>query len=176
MDCHALQGIFPTQGSNPQFLGLLHWQAGSLPLILNFEYTHGLPRWHIHNLAHYKSALSLLMRRKLLFFFQFYERCYCFNVKINHTRKQLPLFIKLTGTSYIPDSTQYNKNSNEIVLTAKILQQANVRVKCDTTTIYCDKCYGLYTPDPHTSYKLFVQLFSFKINTVIALLIFPVTS
>ena len=24
-----LQGIFPTQGSNP---GLLHWQAGSLPL------------------------------------------------------------------------------------------------------------------------------------------------
>ena len=31
--CHAfLQGIFPTQGSNPHLLGLLHWQAGSLPL------------------------------------------------------------------------------------------------------------------------------------------------
>ena len=30
MGCHAvLQGIFPTQGSN---LGLLHWQADSLPL------------------------------------------------------------------------------------------------------------------------------------------------
>ena len=29
--CHALlQGIFPTQGSNP---GLLHWQVGSLPLV-----------------------------------------------------------------------------------------------------------------------------------------------
>ena len=28
--CHALlQGIFPTQGSNPHLLGLLHWQAGS---------------------------------------------------------------------------------------------------------------------------------------------------
>ena len=27
-----LQGIFPTQGSNPGFLHLLHWQAGSLPL------------------------------------------------------------------------------------------------------------------------------------------------
>ena len=27
-----LWGIFPTQGSNPQFLCLLHWQAGSLPL------------------------------------------------------------------------------------------------------------------------------------------------
>ena len=32
--CHALlQGIFPTQGSNPCFLCLLHWQAGSLPLV-----------------------------------------------------------------------------------------------------------------------------------------------
>ena len=25
------QGIFPTQGSNPHLLGLLHWQVGSLP-------------------------------------------------------------------------------------------------------------------------------------------------
>ena len=31
--CHGLlQGIFPTQGSNPQLLYLLHWKAGSLPL------------------------------------------------------------------------------------------------------------------------------------------------
>ena len=31
--CHALlQGIFPTQGSNPCLLPLQHWQAGSLPL------------------------------------------------------------------------------------------------------------------------------------------------
>ena len=30
--CHALlQGIFPTQGSNPRLLCLLHWQVGSLP-------------------------------------------------------------------------------------------------------------------------------------------------
>ena len=30
--CHALlQGIFPTQGSNPHLLHLLHWQLGSLP-------------------------------------------------------------------------------------------------------------------------------------------------
>ena len=28
-----LQGIFPTQGSNPHLLHLLHWQAGSLPLV-----------------------------------------------------------------------------------------------------------------------------------------------
>ena len=32
--CHALlQGIFQTQGSNPSLLCLLHWQAGSLPLV-----------------------------------------------------------------------------------------------------------------------------------------------
>ena len=29
MGCHALlQGIFPTQGSNPSLLCLLHWQLG----------------------------------------------------------------------------------------------------------------------------------------------------
>ena len=34
VDCHALlQGIFPTQGSNPCLLHLLHWQSGSLPLM-----------------------------------------------------------------------------------------------------------------------------------------------
>ena len=33
--CHALlQGIFLIQGSNPHLLCLLHWQAGSLPLVL----------------------------------------------------------------------------------------------------------------------------------------------
>ena len=33
MGCHSLlQGIFPTQGSNPHLLCLLHWQADSLPL------------------------------------------------------------------------------------------------------------------------------------------------
>ena len=31
--CHALlQEIFPIQGLNPHYLGLLHWQASSLPL------------------------------------------------------------------------------------------------------------------------------------------------
>ena len=31
--CHALlQGMFPTQGSNPHLLCLLYWQVGSLPL------------------------------------------------------------------------------------------------------------------------------------------------
>ena len=32
--CHALlQGIFPTQGLNSRLWCLLHWQAGSLPLV-----------------------------------------------------------------------------------------------------------------------------------------------
>ena len=32
--CHTrLQGIFSTQGLNPCLLCLLHWQAGSLPLV-----------------------------------------------------------------------------------------------------------------------------------------------
>ena len=38
--CRALlQGIFPTQGSHQPLLHLLHWQAGSLPLV-----TPGKPR------------------------------------------------------------------------------------------------------------------------------------
>ena len=37
--CHVLiQGILPTQGSNPCLLRLLRWQVGSLPLDL------GIPR------------------------------------------------------------------------------------------------------------------------------------
>ena len=33
-DCHTLlQGVFSTQGANPHLLCLLHWQAGSLPLL-----------------------------------------------------------------------------------------------------------------------------------------------
>ena len=33
MGCHfLLQGIFPTQGSSPSLLHLLHWQVGSLQL------------------------------------------------------------------------------------------------------------------------------------------------
>ena len=39
--CHfLLQGIFPTQESNPSLLCLLHWQAGSLPLVPS-----GKPDW-----------------------------------------------------------------------------------------------------------------------------------
>ena len=41
--CHALlQGIFPTQGSNPHLLYLLHWQVGSLPLVPSGKPRHQL--------------------------------------------------------------------------------------------------------------------------------------
>ena len=53
VDCHAfLQGIFPTQGSNPHFLSLLHWQAGSLPLMLP-----GKPMWECK--YHYEAYILL---------------------------------------------------------------------------------------------------------------------
>jgi len=43
--CRALlQEIFPTQGSNPDLLYLLHWQAGSLPLALP-----GKPKYIMEN-------------------------------------------------------------------------------------------------------------------------------
>ena len=39
VDYHALlQGIFPTQGLNLLLLNFLHWQAGSLPLVLPSAY------------------------------------------------------------------------------------------------------------------------------------------
>ena len=51
--CHALlQGIFPTQGSNPCLLSLLHRQAGSLPLARPRKRTEeiflrqGTSQWH----------------------------------------------------------------------------------------------------------------------------------
>ena len=51
MGCHdLLQGIFPTQGSNPRRSYLLCWQAGSLPLaspgkccLLTEAQSHGVP-------------------------------------------------------------------------------------------------------------------------------------
>ena len=40
--CHVLlQEIFPTQGSNPRLLCLLHWQVGFLPLGLPYPVGHG---------------------------------------------------------------------------------------------------------------------------------------
>ena len=43
--CHALlQGIFPTQGLNLFLLHLLHWQAGSLPLLLLGPLVSGVKR------------------------------------------------------------------------------------------------------------------------------------
>ena len=46
MRCHALlQGIFQTQGSNLHLLCLLHWQAGSLPLVGKWEGHYIKQKW-----------------------------------------------------------------------------------------------------------------------------------
>ena len=46
--CHfLLQGVFPTQGSNLSLLGLLHWQAASLPL--RHLGSQGVERWYSMN-------------------------------------------------------------------------------------------------------------------------------
>ena len=44
MGSHALlQGIFPTQGTHPSLLCLLHWQAGSWPLVPPGKPKHPIP-------------------------------------------------------------------------------------------------------------------------------------
>ena len=52
--CHALlQGIFLTQGSNPCFFCLLHWQAGALPL--------GLPGKPYSSTPSYKIGIIIFL-------------------------------------------------------------------------------------------------------------------
>ena len=48
------QGIFPTQGTNPHLLCVLHWQARSLPLVL-----HGKPTisWSLFKLMSTESEM-----------------------------------------------------------------------------------------------------------------------
>ena len=66
VDCHALlQGIFPTQRSNPSLLHLLHWQAGSLPLShKSFQKACALLKTgqsHGHAQSHLPSGQTLLV-------------------------------------------------------------------------------------------------------------------
>ena len=81
VSCQALlQEIFPTQGSNPSFLSLLHWQVDSLPLvppgkptmlytrtnIIKHAFTLNYFSWHRHKLKFHllnltASSYSLLV-------------------------------------------------------------------------------------------------------------------
>ena len=67
MGCHALlQQIFPTQGSKPHLLCLLHGQVGSLPLAPSEKPTHH----HIHLILQFLLCLileSLIRVRELLY-------------------------------------------------------------------------------------------------------------
>ena len=77
--CHALlQGIFPTQGSNPYLFCLLHWQADSLQLVppgkwewsptvqLAFHFLNGVSWW--------PEALNFIVHC-IIFIFYGYHLC-----------------------------------------------------------------------------------------------------
>ena len=78
--CHALlQGIFPTQGSNPCLLCLLHWQVGSLPLAPPGKWLHQTKKkageinfnlyfFHLEYIKKY-SFLFVINTKKLLHYF-----------------------------------------------------------------------------------------------------------
>ena len=68
VSCHfLLQGIFPTQGSNPRLLHLLHWQADSLPLAPPgklIAYKNGLmsfTKLHLKNHTFFSSNFMLMI-------------------------------------------------------------------------------------------------------------------
>ena len=62
----SFRGILPTQGPNPHLLCLLHWQAGSLPLVLpgklgiNWTYPNFQVCAHTHTNTHTCCSLLLL--------------------------------------------------------------------------------------------------------------------
>ena len=60
-----LQGIFLTQGSNPHLLHLLHWQAGSLPLVPPGK-SIGTP--HVLLIVHLASRVSFCLLVHFCFF------------------------------------------------------------------------------------------------------------
>ena len=63
-----IQGIFPTQGSNPCLSCLLHWQAGSLPLGhlgSPLTYTHTHTHTHTHDVTCSKFPLHSTQKLKL---------------------------------------------------------------------------------------------------------------
>ena len=71
--CHVLlQGIFPTQESNPCLLCLLHWQGGSLPLaspgkpFCCCSVTESCPLFVTPRTAAYQAFLSFTISQSLL--------------------------------------------------------------------------------------------------------------
>ena len=64
MCCHfLLQGIFPTQGSKPGLLHLLHWQADSLPL--RYLGTPKKTTEYSYRKSQYQAVLSLQVQLSL---------------------------------------------------------------------------------------------------------------
>ena len=59
--CAILQGIFPTQGSNPHLLCFLHGRAGSLPLVPPGKHTH----LHLHTHTHTHLQIHAYMHKHI---------------------------------------------------------------------------------------------------------------
>ena len=81
--CHFfLQGIFPTQGSNPCLLPLLHWQAGSLPAEqwgkpLRDRGTEALEEFSLNPAKQIKKVLQTNLNHQALELMQCLCYCYC---------------------------------------------------------------------------------------------------
>ena len=61
-----LQGIFPTRGSNPRPLCLLHLQAGSLPLVAPGKPPRDYPNYNFHSFSEFLITCSTFIRSRIL--------------------------------------------------------------------------------------------------------------
>ena len=88
MGCHFfLQGIFLTQGSNQHLLYRLHWQAGSLPLVLSrkpIKHVLGLLLGSFYVIVDLSICVSVFV--SVLCCFDYCHSCCCLVAKLYPTR------------------------------------------------------------------------------------------
>ena len=99
--CHfLLQGIFLTQGSNLHFLCLLHWQVGTLPLMLPSSAKEIPPQENGINITHFQmfppKMLSGCINYSLFFFFFFFaSTALFFSLTVSYDYVFMCLFLVL---------------------------------------------------------------------------------
>ena len=73
--CHTLfQMIFPTQGLNPTVLHLLHWQLGSLPLVLPGKHVGSITKSELHSYRRFQKPLTVIPNNPVL---DLWHLCLC---------------------------------------------------------------------------------------------------
>ena len=112
--------IFPPQGSNPCPLHFLHWQEGSLPLVLSEKPTHThtyIQHTHTYTQSiswdqffrQYNKLTGLIFLTKFFFSFK-NSNCYCKKVKPRqHVKKQRHYFVNKG-----PSSQGYSFSSGHV--------------------------------------------------------------